>query len=229
MISDRPFGIERGRSTELWPAYGKLVALPQRPPPAGTLRIRRSVLRPASIERQTQDQTGFFDGFTPWIAHSPPDGRHAVPCRDAAVAWPMTLARKARQISSFFTKGWPIGTKAPFMPVSGLSHATGEPFPCGSSAMASAPLARRQSSGPRSADKGDAEAAFTDPVADWSSSNEPIGMEMLHAPLRRPTPITRPSRAGTSRAIRRASYDCPTIPATHQNPTPAGRIKPWKA
>src|SRR5687768_4195121 len=107
------------------------------------------------------------------MAHSPPDGRQAVPCKEAVVPdWPVTVARKARQISSVLTNGWPTGAKFPFIRLSGLSHVTDEPLPCGSSAMVRAPRARRQSSSPRSADRGDTTFGLSEFVVSVSGSKE---------------------------------------------------------
>src|SRR4051812_42453395 len=116
------------------------------------------------------------------MAHSPPEGRHAVPWSDEAADWPDNVAENARQISSFLTNGWPTGVKAPLRVVSGLSQATCEPEPCGSSATASAALALRQSSSPSSAESGDMAFGVTDAVVLGSSlTSEVIGKDMLQA------------------------------------------------
>src|SRR4051812_40375169 len=67
--------------------------------------------------------------LTSVMAHSPPEGRQAVPWSDEATSWPETWAVKDRQISSFLTKGWPTGVKKPFSAVSGLSQDTWAPEP----------------------------------------------------------------------------------------------------
>src|ERR687894_833661 len=90
------------------------------------------------------------------MAHSPPEGRQAVPWSEVVFPLVTRVARNARQISSVLTNGWPTGAKLPFDSVSGLSQDTDAPLPCGSRAMARAPLARRQSSAPSSGERGEA-------------------------------------------------------------------------
>src|SRR6202047_4037412 len=60
-----------------------------------------------------------------------------------------TSARKTRQIPASKGKGLPTGVNEPLLPESGLSQPTSEPLPCGSRAVESAALARRQSSASR--------------------------------------------------------------------------------
>src|SRR5690606_22267577 len=103
--------------------------------------------------RRQLDLTADFVGRISFTTHSPPDGRQAVPRREAVDA-PARVAEKARQISSSLTKGVPVGVKVPFMDETGLSQETWVPGPCGSSATASAALARRQSSSSRSGERG---------------------------------------------------------------------------
>src|SRR5437899_6697691 len=60
-----------------------------------------------------------------------------------------TSARKTRQIPAARGKGLPTAVNEPLLPESGLSQPTSEPLPCGSRAVESAALARRQSSASR--------------------------------------------------------------------------------
>src|SRR4051812_40727449 len=65
---------------------------------------RRAIRLGRAERREVAGRQAFLKGLTSLIAHSPPDSRQAVPCRDEDEPWPITVARKARQISSLFTK-----------------------------------------------------------------------------------------------------------------------------
>src|SRR6185436_21108476 len=106
------------------------------------------------------------------IAHSPPEGRQAVPWR-ADAEGPLRWAEKPRQISSSFTKGAPVGVKVPLRVETGLSHDTGVPGPWGSRATARAALALLQSSSSRSAERWVTALVAIAPVDFGSSSSRP--------------------------------------------------------
>src|ERR1700730_6669439 len=92
----------------------------------------------------------------------------------------LTSARKTRQILASMGKGLPTGVNEPLLPESGLSQPTSEPLPCGSRAVESAALARRQSSAsrrPASDDFGTASVASS--LAPGDSKGE-IGNVMEH-------------------------------------------------
>src|SRR3981081_1283478 len=77
-----------------------------------------------------------------------------------------TSARKTRQILASNGKRLPTGVNEPLLPESGLSQPISEPLPCGSRAVESAALARRQSSAsrrPASDDFGTADASSLEP------------------------------------------------------------------
>jgi hypothetical protein len=58
-------------------------------------------------------QPGCFQGLSSRIDHSPPEGRHAVPCSACLSISVVMLDRKARQTSSSRRKGPPTGVKRP--------------------------------------------------------------------------------------------------------------------
>src|SRR5918993_24402 len=149
------------------------------------------------------------NGRTSLIAHSPPDGRRAEPWSEEVAACPSRVARKARQISSLFTKGRPTGVNVPLRAESGLSQETCAPEPCGSRATASAALARRQSSSPSSGDRGDTKRGSVEAVVSGSSTREVIGKVHEQAPSETANPAAARSRmaspaAGTALYKRRA-------------------------
>src|SRR5215213_8616759 len=148
-------------------------------------------------------QAALFAGFTALIAHSAPESRQAVPSSAASRPARPSAATKARQISSPLTKGCPTGVNAPLKPLSGLSQDTEAPFPCGSSATASAPLARRQSSSPSSGESAEDAFATSVPVALGSSSgtSDSIGKDMLQPP--RQTPASAPASSRRASPNRR--------------------------
>ncbi len=161
---------------------------------------RRASITTGEAARHLQKDQG-WRGFVPVQAlacfssrasatvQSPSGPRQADPsiCRSACGSG-TTCALNDRQILSFLEKGAAVAMKLPFAPDRGLSHATLAPFPCGSSATASAAFARRQSSPSSSLDKTTVDRLI-DPVGLWSAMNPPIGNETEQALAQMPMPL----------------------------------------